>query len=270
MSRRLATLVVAGFALAACGEVTPPADPPSPSPATAEPGETVTSGEAPPPPSAPVLTAVAPPVSEHASPSGDSDQPGAGLADSGVPGFTWTVAQVTADDLPSSWREGCPVGPESLRAVTVGFHTMSGGTDTGVLVVHEDVVGPAERVFRRLYELGFPIRSIRPVDEFGGSDDASMAADNTSAFNCRNAVSNGPPSWSQHAYGRAIDVNPVENPYVLDGEVLPPEGRPYVDRDQAAPGLVQAGSRALRAFTDAGFTWGGVWSDPDYQHFQIG
>ena len=183
-------------------------------------------------------------------------------------GFVWSVATVTAADLPHSWREGCPTPPEQLRAATVGYHAMSGGVRTGVLVVNADILTPTRRAFERLFEIGFPITSIRPVDEFGGDDDASMAADNTSGFNCRAAVSNGPTTWSKHAYGRAIDVNPTINPYILDGDVLPPNGARYTDRDAAVPGMITRGSPALKAFTDIGFTWGGTWSNPDYQHFQ--
>jgi hypothetical protein len=185
-----------------------------------------------------------------------------------APEFTWSVTRVTAEDLRYSWRKGCPVGPESLRAVTVGYHSMEGDVRTGVLVVHEDLVQPARRAFEQLFALGFPITSIRPIDEFRGDDDASMAADNTSAFNCRPAVSNGPRSWSKHAYGRAIDVNPRINPYILDGKVLPPNGAAYADRGRKEPGILTRGSPALKAFTDNGFSWGGVWSNPDYQHLQ--
>ncbi len=145
---------------------------------------------------------------------------------------------------------------------------MSGGISTGVLVIHEDMEAATRRAFARLFEIKFPITSIRPVDEFDGDDDRSMAADNTSAFNCRAAVNNGPTSWSKHAYGRAIDVNPLINPYILDGEVLPPGGAKYTDRDDERPGMITSGSPALKAFTDNGFTWGGTWSNPDYQHMQ--
>jgi hypothetical protein len=186
-----------------------------------------------------------------------------------TPAFVWRVARVTAADLPHSWREGCPVGPGDLRAVTVSHHTFDGRVATGVLVLHADIVEPARRAFAALFAQGFPIRSIRPVDEFGGSDDASMAADNTSAFNCRAAVNDSATtSWSKHAYGRAIDVNPVENPYLLNGEALPPNGAQYADRSRRAPGMLVPGEPALQAFRDAGFTWGGVWSDPDYQHLE--
>ncbi|MFN8076902.1 MAG: M15 family metallopeptidase [Kineosporiaceae bacterium] len=182
-------------------------------------------------------------------------------------GFTSSVARVDAGDLGASWRKGCPVGPADLRAVTLAYRGFDGARHVGVLVVHEDVVGSVVAAFRRLYDLGFPIRSMRPVSAYGASDDASMAADNTSAFNCRRAVAAGPPSWSRHAYGKAIDVNPVENPYLFQGDVLPPAGAAYRSRAKARPGLFRRGDAAVRAFTDQGFRWGAAFSSPDYQHF---
>jgi hypothetical protein len=105
------------------------------------------------------------------------------------------------------------------------------------------------------------------VDRYGGKDERSMRADNTSAFNCRNVA--GTSSWSEHAYGRAIDINPVENPYVgNDGSVDPKKGRPYADRTRHAKGMVQAKGAVVHAFQDSGWGWGGSWnSAKDYQHF---
>ena len=95
-----------------------------------------------------------------------------------------------------------------------------------------------------------------------------MAADNTSAFNCRKAVAAGTPSWSEHAYGEAIDVNPVENPYVFGGKVLPPAGSAHLDRSTEKPGYAVAGGVLVKAFAAAGWKWGGARkSNPDYQHF---
>jgi hypothetical protein len=135
------------------------------------------------------------------------------------------------------------------------------------LVVHADVADAVIGVFHRLYDRRFPIRRMEPIDVYGGSDDASIAADNTAGFNCRNAVASGPPQWSAHAYGRAIDVNPVENPYILEGDVLPPAGAPYVDRTNVRPGMAVRGGELVAAFAAAGWSWGGVWVNPDYQHF---
>ena len=124
-------------------------------------------------------------------------------------------------------------------------------------------------VFGFLYRQRFPIRRMEPVDAFRGSDDASMAADNTSAFNCRYAVTSGPKQWSVHAYGEAIDVNPVENPYLLGGKVLPPAGASYSDRSKKRPGMAVPGGPLIFAFESAGWHWGGDFSSPDYQHFSL-
>ena len=124
-------------------------------------------------------------------------------------------------------------------------------------------------VFSRLYAARFPIRSMVPVSEFNGSDDDSMAADNTSGFNCRNAVNAGAaPSWSMHAYGDAIDVNTVENPYVQQGQpVEPPAGAAYTDRRNVRPGMAVPGNALNSAFAAVGWGWLGTGSNPDYQHF---
>ncbi len=184
------------------------------------------------------------------------------------PSFVWESRSATAADA-QTWREGCPVGLGQLIVVDVAFWTFDGETATGELVVNADIEDETRVAFERLFDLGFPIRSIRNIDEFTGSDDASMAADNTSGFNCRYAVADGDPQWSNHAYGRAIDVNPVENPYVFHGEALPPEGAEFVDRTER-PGMLAEGGAALQAFLDAGFFWGGFWKNtPDYQHLEI-
>jgi len=186
---------------------------------------------------------------------------------SAVPAFIGTVSAVSAADLPASWRVGCPVDPADLRLLHLTYRGLDGDAHAGALVVHASVTGAVIDVFRRLFERRFPIRRMEPVDVFGGSDDASTAADNTSGFNCRNAVSTGPAHWSAHAYGRAIDVNPVENPYILDGAVLPPAGSAYRDRADIRPGMAVRGGELTAAFNAAGWSWGGVWASPDYQHF---
>jgi hypothetical protein len=166
--------------------------------------------------------------------------------------------------MSSSWRPGCPVPLADLRYVRLSYVDFGGAPHAGELVVHADATGAVIEAFRRLYEQRFPIRSMRLVDDFGGSDDASMDADNTSAFNCRPVT--GGTGWSRHAYGRAVDINPVENPYVRGGIVLPPAGRDYLDRSPARPGMVEAG--AVDAFAAVGWSWGGTFSTgPDYQHF---
>lgn len=152
--------------------------------------------------------------------------------------------------------------------VTLTHWDFDGHSQTGRIVVHADVVDDVITIFRRLYEQHFPIRRMEPVDAYGGSDDASMAGDNTSGFNCRNAVASGPAGWSVHAYGQAIDVNPVENPYVLGDKVLPPAGAAYADRRSERPGMATSGGTLVAAFAASGWQWGGRWDgSPDYQHF---
>ncbi|GAB2685926.1 M15 family metallopeptidase [Thalassiella azotivora] len=196
---------------------------------------------------------------------------GQGPADAAAPtpAFTGSVHRVTSADLPSSWRAGCPVGPADLRLLRLLHHGFDGAVHQGELVVHADSAHRVLRVFHTLYRQGFPIERMQRVDAFGGSDDASMAANNTSAFNCRPVA--GGTSWSEHAYGRAIDLNPVQNPYVSGSTVLPPAGRDYLDRRVVRPGMVLAGDATTRAFADQGWGWGGSWTRPvDYQHFFAG
>jgi hypothetical protein len=139
---------------------------------------------------------------------------------------------------------------------------------SGTIVVNATVAQQVVAVFENLYGQHFPIREMTPVDSFQGSDSASMAADNTSAFNCRYAVAPGPPQWSVHAYGEAIDVNPVENPYLEGGAVQPPAGSAFLDRADIRPGMATPGGTLNQAFAAVGWLWGGRWSSsPDYQHF---
>jgi D-alanyl-D-alanine carboxypeptidase len=182
--------------------------------------------------------------------------------------FVGTVSPVREQDVRFSYRAGCPVAPAALRLVRVSYRGFDGRSHVGALVVHRRVARDVVTVFRRLYAAGFPIRRMRPVSAYRGSDDASMAADNTSGFNCRRAV--GGSGWSEHAYGAAIDVNPVENPYVLNGDTLPPAGRRYLGRSRVRPGMAISGGVLVRAFASVGWKWGGRWSgSPDYQHFSL-
>jgi hypothetical protein len=189
-------------------------------------------------------------------------------ADSARAPFVSTVSRVTAAELHDSYRAGCPVGPSQLRLVQVSYRGFDGAAHRGSIVVNQAVVKDVVAVFRKLYAGRFPIRKLEPIDAFRGSDDASMAADNTSGFNCRYAVTTGPKQWSVHAYGEAIDVNPVENPYYEGGRVLPPAGAAYAARASARPGMAVAGGELVKAFASVGWLWGGRWTgSPDYQHF---
>jgi hypothetical protein len=134
------------------------------------------------------------------------------------------------------------------------------------MIANSSAVRPLKRAFASLYRSRFPIRRMRLVDHYGGSDYRSIEADNTSAFNCRRAT--GQARWSQHAFGRAVDVNPIENPYVAHGRTTHPASRRYVRRSRHRRGMAYAGGALVRAFRRIGWGWGGSWSNPkDYQHF---
>lgn len=154
-----------------------------------------------------------------------------------------------------------------MRLLTVPYWGFDGASRTGELVVHRDVAAEVESVFRALYEARFPIERMELVDVYGGNDDASMTANNTSAFNCRPITGGG--RWSQHSYGRAIDINPLQNPYVYrDGSVIDPAAAPYTDRSRQDPGMIHAGDVVVNAFAGIGWSWGGNFtSTKDYQHF---
>ncbi|MEV4625148.1 M15 family metallopeptidase [Micromonospora sp. NPDC049523] len=198
-----------------------------------------------------------------------STSPSAPASSLAPPAFSSEITPVTAAELGASWRAGCPVGPADLRALKLSYWGFDDQSHLGTIVVHRTVADEVVGVFATLYRERFPIRRLSPVSGYGGSDDRSMADDNSSGFNCREAVAGGPAKWSAHAYGQAIDVNPVENPYLVDGKVLPPAGAPYADRTTVdGPGLAVPDGTLVEAFASAGWQWGGEWSSaPDYQHF---
>jgi hypothetical protein len=209
-------------------------------------------------------------VPDAASPTGTSaptgtptPSPTGSPAGAGWPPFAWSVGPLSAARLGRSWHRGCPVGPAGLRLLRVRYAGFDGAAHGGELVVAAGVTREVAAIFAELYRMRFPVRQLRTVDAYGGSDGASMAADNTSAFNCRPVT--GGTAWSAHAYGRAIDVNPRENPYLSGRTVLPPGAR--TDRSRAAPGMVTPA--VVAAFARHGWTWGGTWTAPiDYQHFE--
>jgi hypothetical protein len=167
----------------------------------------------------------------------------------------------------SSWRRGCPVGPVELRLLRVDYWGFDRRVHRGELIVHRDHARRMLVVLGKLFQARYPIQRLKLVDAYQADDDRSMAANNTSGFNCRRV--SGSSRWSEHAFGRAIDLNPLRNPYVTrGGRVSPPAGRPYVNRAGRAAGMIHANDVVVRAFAAAGWRWGGYWSGSrDYQHF---
>jgi L,D-peptidoglycan transpeptidase YkuD (ErfK/YbiS/YcfS/YnhG family) len=201
--------------------------------------------------------------------------------------------------LKRSWKEGCPVPISDLRYLVLVHWGYDGTPKVGELVVHRKLALPVVKAFADLYGSRFPIERMELIDTYGASDDLSMEANNTSAFNCRD-VTGKVGVWSKHSYGGAIDINPLVNPYIspkgdilgsfgwdgtedkgeflrrngydapspalafctarpADCLVLPATGAPYADRTREDPGLIRNGSREIGFFTDRGFDWGGSW-----------
>ncbi|MEI7519119.1 MAG: M15 family metallopeptidase [Mycobacteriaceae bacterium] len=180
-----------------------------------------------------------------------------------------TVHPVTAAELGATWRPECPVEPESLRRIDIDFLGFDGVVHRGQLVVHEDVVDDVIAIVDQLRQIRYPIEKMQTVEKYpGAEDELSMQDNNTSAFNCRALP--GSAAWSLHAYGRAIDINPLVNPYIdAAGDLQPSTAGRYLDRTRDDLGLLHAGDAAVRAFTDRGWRWGGNWRNPiDYQHFE--
>jgi D-alanyl-D-alanine carboxypeptidase len=161
------------------------------------------------------------------------------------------------------------VPPNDLRAIRLPFIGFDHRAHVGTLVVNASVVDQIIKVFSTLYRARFPIRRMEPVDVFHGSDNQSTAADNTAGFNCRFAVAAGPPHWSMHAYGLAIDVDTIENPYIQPGQPIdPPSSAAYANRLDIRPGMAYPGGILVSAFSSIGWGWGGNWTGTvDYQHF---
>ncbi len=176
-------------------------------------------------------------------------------------------AGIAARIVGRSWRPGCPVALADLRYVTVRYWGFDGRVHLGELVVHVTAAGPVVTAFRRLFDARFPIARMVLVDVYDADDDRSTRANNTSAFNCRPVT--GGSRWSRHAYGLAIDINPVQNPYVYaDGHVLDPAAAKYRDRSRRDPGMIHTGDVVVRAFAAIGWRWGGDFrTTKDYQHF---
>jgi hypothetical protein len=166
-----------------------------------------------------------------------------------------------------SWHSGCPVSLDNLRLLKMSYWDFAGVVRQGRMVVAASVAGNVLKVFKRMYEMRFPIQQMKLVDDFGADDDRSMAANNTSAFNCRRIT--GGTSWSVHSFGKAIDINPIQNPYAKGSTVLPPAGAPFVERRKGVKGMILNPGPVTGAFAYRGWTWGGSWTTlKDYQHFE--
>lgn len=160
---------------------------------------------------------------------------------------------------------------QNLRYVKIRYIDFDGKAQNGELICNQKIAQDLVEIFSELYDRQYPLASVRLVDDFGGDDLASMEADNTSCFNFREVTASGGGSHklSLHAYGLAVDLNPLYNPYVKKGKILPQSAKPYANRKHANPYRIDHEDLAYQLFTAHGFTWGGDWKSlKDYQHFE--
>ena len=171
-----------------------------------------------------------------------------------------------------SYPVDCTVPLDELRYVGLLYVDFNGETQKGELICNKALAQDMVEIFHELYTNNYQLESVKLVDEYGGDDTASMLANNTSCFNYR--VVEGTTRLSNHAYGRAIDVNPFYNPYITynkDGTTnVSPEGsEAYADRSASFPYKIDENDLAYKLFTEHGFKWGGNWNNSkDYQHFE--
>ncbi len=171
-----------------------------------------------------------------------------------------------------SWQKSCPVQLKDLRYIRMKHRNFYRSEKMGEMIVHKDVAHEVVDIFRELYQIKYPIRQMRLVSDFRGSDWQSIEADNTSAFNCRKAT--GSKKWSKHSYGKAIDINPIENPYIArNGRITHKDSIKYRKRvhknsSYADKAVLLKKDKATKIFEKYGWKWGGDWNGiKDYQHF---
>ena len=153
-----------------------------------------------------------------------------------------------------------------LQSVKVAYINLDGETQMGELIVHHELAEEVVDIFRDIYECRFPIEKMIPINVYDCNDDKSMQDNNTSAFNYRTV--SGSRKLSDHSFGRAIDINPLLNPYIRRSKVQPENGRKYTDRENHVEGMIQKNDCVVQEFKSRGWQWGGDWKySKDYQHF---
>ena len=171
----------------------------------------------------------------------------------------------------SVWTKNCPIDITRLKLLELSHYNFDYEVCNGQMVTLDKVSKNVLCIFQELFSLKFPIHSIKLMDEFDGNDKLSMSANNSSCFNFRNIE--GTNTVSMHSYGLAIDVNPVQNPYIItDGktssvQILPEKSTDFLNRTNQRAGMVEP---IVKIFAKHGFSqWGGDWKSPiDYHHFQ--
>jgi hypothetical protein len=183
--------------------------------------------------------------------------------------FHWRAGRVPADVAArSTWRKGCPAHLDDLRYITVSHWGFDGEVHTGELIVHKSATKAMVQVFGRLHEIRYPIEELRVISMADMDAEPTGDGNVSAAFACRKKVSGR--SWSEHSYGKAIDLNPFQNPYLKGQLVVPQLAAAYLDRGHHRPGMIQPGDEVVRAFAAIGWQWGGDWtSAKDWMHFSV-
>jgi hypothetical protein len=200
----------------------------------------------------------------------------AALGASSSPIAPLTGAESRAILQAKEWHSGCPVALSELRVLTVRYYGFDGRSHWGRLVVNSRFAGKLQSVFAKLYAMRFPIHHMQFGDTYGSLKEVPEDGDFTASFECREAsaspcsgatTNKTTGSWSMHAYGEAIDLNPVENPYVGCGMTRDKTALSYLDRSNVRRGMVTPA--VIAAFASIGWGWGGSWfgSTKDYMHF---
>lgn len=175
----------------------------------------------------------------------------------------------STSEIVRSWKPDCPVQKKDLTYAQIDHWNAQGKVQTGEMVINADVVEDVGEIFRQLYEAQYPIEKMRLIDCYDADDDRSMEDNNSSAF-CSRAITDKPGKFSVHSYGRAIDINPRENPYIRKREdgscAIYPKNTPqeFIERPK-----IQKGDVCQSAFESYGWRWGAEWTNPkDFQHFE--
>ncbi|MGI4775714.1 MAG: M15 family metallopeptidase [Janthinobacterium lividum] len=170
------------------------------------------------------------------------------------------------------WQSYCPLTLEQLRLIKIEHYDFEGQRKIGTIVIHHKMADSAIDIFKKLLDLEFPIAKMTLIDNYNGDDELSMEDNNSSCFNCRKIANSS--ELSVHSYGLAIDINPLQNPYIVIDhnnysiDVYPREGVNFLNRNNQRPGMVES---VVDVFKKHGFDiWGGHWNNPiDYHHFQV-
>ena len=174
------------------------------------------------------------------------------------------IRRTTTADLAGYWNSSCPMGPSRLRTIEVNYWDYNNRVQRGTIVVRADRANDVAAAFTDMFNNHFYIAQMRLPTAWKGSDTAMMAANNTSAFNCRKVTGN-PYRWSPHAYGYAVDINPAQNPYLDPKGKWWPSSQWSRHRPAGVKGMHYAGSTSVRAFTSRGWKWFSGW---DWHHFE--